>query len=64
MTSSWIDNIQYNDSSCSATMTLTNGNSYDVSPMDRKVFTEWQGAESAGEFYNKTLRESSTVTKL
>ena len=64
MTSSWIDSIQYNDSSSSATMTLTNGNCYDIAPMDRKTFSEWEGAESGGGGYNKTLRDSLTVTKL
>ena len=43
MTSSWIDSIQYNDSSSSATMTLTNGNCYDIAPMDRKTFSDWEG---------------------
>tara|TARA_R110002051_G_scaffold312389_1_gene387530 strand:- start:235 stop:429 length:195 start_codon:yes stop_codon:yes gene_type:complete len=63
MVSSWINSIHYNDASGTATMHLTNGNSYDIAPMDSKTFTAWEDADSGGTFFNESLRESATVTK-
>tara|TARA_R110000824_G_scaffold21732_3_gene80751 strand:- start:580 stop:774 length:195 start_codon:yes stop_codon:yes gene_type:complete len=63
MTSSWIESIHYNDASGTATMHLTNGKSYDIAPMDSKTFTAWEDADSAGTFFNASLRNTSTVTK-
>ena len=60
MASSWIQSIHYNDSSGTATMNLTNGKSYDISPMDSKTFTAWEDAESGGKFFNESLRNSAT----
>jgi hypothetical protein len=64
MVSSWIESIHYNDSSGTATMNLTNGNSYDIASMDSKTFTAWEDAESGGKFFNTEIASSNrSITK-
>ena len=60
--SSWIQSISHNGVS-TATMSLKNGNTYTVS-CDSETFSQWSGADSAGRYFNDSLRGSATVTKV
>jgi hypothetical protein len=62
MVSSWIQSISHNGSD-TATMSTKDGNTYTVS-CDSKTFDAWEGADSAGSYFNSELRGDATVTKV
>ena len=63
MTSSWIDSVEYDAVTSTATMYLTNGESYDYEDIPESTVDEWESSESAGRFHNTHIRGNFDAVK-
>ena len=62
MTSSWIESVEH-DGVDTATMTLKNGESYDILDIDASTVNDWEGADSAGRYHNSQIRGTYDAVK-
>jgi hypothetical protein len=65
MNSSWIfDTARSTSNSDDVVMTLENGKNYLVEDVSNDTLRDWQQADSAGSFFNASIRSQHTVTKM
>ena len=59
--SSWIADLEFDDSQDSILMTLLNGRNYTVYDVDEDLYQSWMGAPSKGKFWHEYIRDFHSV---
>jgi hypothetical protein len=62
MTSSWIESVSH-DGVDTATMTLKNGESYEILDIESSTVNDWKDADSLGGYHNSEIRENFDAVK-
>jgi len=61
--SSWIDTIEYDAHEDVAVMNLKDGSSYEYKSVSEDIVTEWNDAESQGEYFVNHIRSNHNAEK-
>ena len=61
MTSSWIQSVSHDGSN--AVVSLKSGNTYAFAGVSANQVAEWNGASSAGSYYNRNIRGNYSAEK-
>jgi len=63
MISSWIESVDYDSLTGTATMNLSSGASYDYEDVPESTVNDWETADSAGTFHNSQIRGNFDAVK-
>jgi|10_taG_2_1085330.scaffolds.fasta_scaffold126368_2 hypothetical protein len=61
--SSWIQEIEYDTHEETAVMKLKDGTSYEYKSVSEDIVTEWNTAESQGEYFATHIRSNHDAVK-
>jgi len=63
MSSSWIESVDYDSLTGTATMRLSDGSTYDYEDVPESTVNEWEGSDSPGAFHNSRIRGNFDAVK-
>ena len=61
-TSTWIDELIYNDSTESVSMKIKDGQRYTIDAFPKELYDDWIAAASAGSFYHANVKDVYTIS--
>jgi hypothetical protein len=61
--SSWIETIEYDTLASSAVMKTKDGEEYEYKSVSQDIVTEWNDADSLGEYFASTIRPNHDAVK-
>ena len=61
--SSWIETIEYDVQASSAVMKTKDGSEYEYKSVSEDIVTEWNEADSQGEYFASTIRPNHDAVK-